>query len=146
VRARLILVASFLALAACGSGSSPTEDAASMGSSAMCVESYDTKSLAKREYAFDGTVTEVEPGSSGENPEPDRVTFKVNSWFKGGEGTDAMRHSHGFQGTTSAGGEPRSVGDRLLVSGDAGFVWECGFTRPHTAEAASEWEQVFKGD
>ena len=106
-----------------------------------CVEQYSAESLEKRDYAFDGIVTRINKGSE---TDADRVTFDVKEWFKGGSGTTATRRASGFTATTSAGGSPHSVGERLLVAGDEDFVWECGFTQPYRPAVADEWRNAFK--
>ena len=109
-------------------------------STASCVEMYSLDNLKKRDYAFDGTVSKIEPAAADG---PDQVTFKVNEWFKGGDGETAMRQATGFGAVTSTGGEPREVGDRLLVAGDDDFAWDCGFTQEHSASVAADWKAAF---
>jgi hypothetical protein len=105
-----------------------------------CVERYSLDNLEKRDYAFDGTVREIKPGSEDQ---PDRVTFDVKRWYKRGQNTSATFKAYGFTATTSAGGSPHEIGERLLVAGDDDYVWECGFTQPYDASVASEWETAF---
>lgn len=115
-----------------------TGGAISPGGAAVgsCVEVYDLNTLAQRETAFDGTVQ----GVSG-----DTVTFTVNRWFRGGDDPEVtLGGASGLQGLTSAGsGATLEPGTRLLVAGDGGFAWSCGFTQPYDASVAREWEGAF---
>ena len=106
------------------------------GASASCVEFYDQTSLARRQTAFDGTVTRV----SG-----DSVTFDVGHWYRGGtERSVTLRGAATLGGVTSAGSSVGlTPGARLLVAGDGGFAWPCGFTRPYDADTAKQWATVF---
>ena len=103
------------------------------GGSASCVELYDLTTLTNREVAFDGTVELVDG---------DRVTFQVNDWYKGGDGAQVTLAGAGTIGGLTSAGEGVSLepGTRLLVAGDGGFAWSCGFTQPYDAAAAAEWE------
>jgi hypothetical protein len=117
---------------------SPTSAPVTPGgpSSASCVEIYDLTTLASRETAFDGTVVAV----AG-----DEVTFAVNRWYtrKGGEAI-TLKGASTLAGTTSA-GDAVSLerGTRLLVAGDGGFAWSCGFTQPYDAARAEQWADAF---
>ena len=100
--------------------------------SASCVELYSPETLAWRQVAFDGTVEAVDG---------DQVTFRVGEWYHGGDTpTVTLAGASTFGGLTSAGPalslEP---GTRLLVAGDGGFAWGCGFTQPYDPEAAQSW-------
>lgn len=101
-------------------------------SSASCVELYDLQTLTNRELAFDGTVEVVEG---------DTVTFAVNHWYRGGDGGDVkLRGAELLGGLTSAGtAVSLEPGSRLLVAGDGGFAWSCGFTQPYDASVAADW-------
>lgn len=141
----LIAVAALVVLTSCGSEEpaavETTQAPAAAGTMlASCVEQYSLEALENRDYAFDGTVKATEPGNAAAD-EPDRVTFDVTEWFKGGSGTSAIRQDYGFAAVNSAGGQPRNVGDRLLVAGDDDFAWDCGFTQPYDAETAADWEE-----
>lgn len=146
---RLVVAMGLLMAAACGSESpraadeaaSPSAmqpDSASITTAASCVEQYSLEALDKRDYAFDGTVKSIEPGAE---PDPDRVTFDVHAWYRGGSGAEAVRRASGFGAITSAGGSQHTTGERLLVAGDDDFVWECGFTQPYDAEVAADWDE-----
>lgn len=97
-----------------------------------CVETYSGDALANREFAFDGTVTEIED---------DSATFIVNEAFRGDFGESITLEAPGMTGTsvTSAGGPSLARGDRYLVAGDDQFVWACGFTQPYDEALAAEW-------
>ena len=105
---------------------------------ASCVDVYDLETLARREVALDGTVQAVDG---------DEVTFRVNEWYRGGDSAEiTLQGAGGLSGMTSAGG-PGSLepGTRLLVAGDGGFAWACGFTQPYDAAVAEDWKRVFAG-
>ncbi len=117
----------------------------------FCVELYDLVTLANRDVAFDGTVTSIDG---------DEVTFAVNQWFLGDQGTEVTLTATGLTGgaTNSGGGitldgEVTSVdggltlieGERFLVTGSGGFVWSCGFTQAYDPAVAADWAGVFSG-
>lgn len=116
-------------------------------SSAMCVEVYSPETLPNREFAFDGTVTSIERFESADGSEvggPDRVTFDVHAWYKGGEGATTTVQAYSWAQPTSLGEVGGDVGDRLLVSGDDDFAWSCGFTQDHSDSLAAEWEAALR--
>ncbi len=109
--------------------------AAGESSVTSCVESYDLDTLDNREYAFDGTVESVEGND---------MTFTVNEWFAATtvDGTaDTVTLDHqGYAGMLFAPDGPSlEPGTRVLVAGDGGFVWSCGFTQLHDAALADQW-------
>jgi hypothetical protein len=108
-------------------------DGPSLGS---CVEVYDPTTLAGREIAFDGVVA----STAG-----DAVTFTVKEWFSGGEGPEVtLEGASALAGLTSAGGSMSlEPGSRLLVAGDGGFAWACGFTQPFDPDVAEQWRRSF---
>jgi hypothetical protein len=136
-----------LALAACGleakqtaaEATPPKSTAGTSTTTGSCVEQYTIENLKKRDYAFDGTVRSIQPGTEGD---PDFVVFDVSKWYKGGQGSSVTLRAYGFTAVTSAGGSPHSVGDHLLVAGDDDFVWECGFTQSYSESLAAEWENA----
>lgn len=103
-----------------------------------CVEIYDLSTLRNREIAFDGTVK----GVAG-----DEVTFTVNDAFKGVDASVVMlKGAETVGGMNTAGpGAPLDSGTRLLVAGDGGFAWSCGFTQPYDAEVAAKWKATLAG-
>ena len=106
-------------------------------STGSCVEVYDLQTLANREVAFAGTVSAVDG---------DSATFDIERSFRGAEGdTLTLRGASALGGITSAGGPTLKAGARLLVAGDGGFAWACGFTQPYDDAVAAEWETVFAG-
>ncbi len=112
-----------------------------------CIERYSIENLRKRTFAFDGVVAAVRLGkqtSEDEAPTPDRVTFAVKRWYKGGSGPSAVRYAHSFGGYTSADGTPHGVGDRLLVAGDDNYIWTCGFTKTYDERTATEWAAALR--
>ena len=106
--------------------------------SASCVEMYDLASLENREIAFDGAVRSV----AG-----DEVTFTVNEAFSGVDaGEITLKGAEMLGGVTSAGAAMSlERGSRLLVAGDGGFAWSCGFTQPYDSAVAAEWRAAFAG-
>ena len=104
-------------------------------STGSCVEVYDTDTLAKRETAFAGTVASIDG---------DSATFEVDRWFRGGDGpTVTLRGAEVLGGMTSAGEAVLTPGAEVLVAGDGGFAWACGFTQPHAPAVAEQWAEVF---
>ena len=116
-------------------GGATAPDRASLGS---CVERYDLTTLTRRETAFDGTVDAV----GG-----DRITFTVNRWYRGGPGARVtLAGASTLAGVNSAGpGASLQPGTRLLVAGDGGFAWSCGFTQPYDTTVAMTWAQALAG-
>ena len=117
--------------------SSSTEGPVTSGGPALgsCVETYDLETLANRELAFDGTVARLEG---------DAVTFEVNDWYRGGDGAEiTLAGASALSGLTSAGSATTlEPGARLLVAGDGGFAWSCGFTQPYDPAVAQKWQRA----
>ena len=101
-----------------------------------CVETYDLATLANRELALDGTVKSVKG---------DSVTLTVNRWFRGGDSDDVtLKGASTLAGITSTGSSVAlDTGTRLLVAGDGGFAWACGFSQAYAPEVAANWDRVF---
>lgn len=97
-----------------------------------CVETYSPDALANRDFAFDGTVTDVNG---------DEVTFAVTEHFVGSGGDQVTLTATGMTGSaiTSAGGPNLAEGERYLVAGDDTFAWACGFTQPYDEAIAADW-------
>jgi hypothetical protein len=112
-----------------------TPGGASIGS---CVERYDLTTLARRQTVFDGTVD----AANG-----DDVAFTVNRWYRGGDPARVtLAGASTSSGITTAGpGAPLAPGTRLLVAGDGGFAWACGFTQPYDAAVAARWARALAG-
>lgn len=110
-------------------GSEPTPG------SAMCIEVYSLDTLPSREMALDGTI---------ETFDGDSMTVAVHKWFKGGEGDAVtLQGAQSIGGLTSTGSAaPLEPGTRLLISGDGGFAWSCGFTQPYDPDVAADWARV----
>lgn len=104
-----------------------------------CVESYSPGALANRGFAFDGTVTAIDPGSGSELY--DTVTFRIHRWYRNGS------RDHAFVAMPRAAAYP--IGSRMLVSGEAGgdprthVAWACGFTRWFDEREADRWRRTF---
>lgn len=105
---------------------------------AGCVEFYDLTTLANRRLALDGTVVAAEG---------DAVTLDVSTWYRGGDTSQVtLRGASGLVGLNSSGDPvPLQPGTRLLVAGDDGFAWSCGFTQPYDDQVAQQWAQAFAG-
>lgn len=115
-------------------------------------------------FAFDGTVTGVEPGADL-GPEMPRqyaqVTFRVQTWYHGGsDGTvDVLLDGPDSEDSSVS---AYGIGTRLLVSGAlasterasgaltapadmAWFGFSCGYTRYHDGATAAEWAAIAAG-
>lgn len=126
-----------------------------LGAGMMCVEAYGPQTLARRSFAFDGTVTKVGSApSTSENADPSvPVMFRVERWFRGGDAAEVTVAMFPPGQVTSVGGGDYAVGDRLLVSGeprsgggaalDDPIAWACGFTRHYDPAVAQSWATVF---
>lgn len=120
----------------------PNGGAGSGSSIGSCVEPFNRESLARRDFAFDGTITDVVVPEDSELPT--EVTFAVDRWYKGDAGESVTLKTYERPGTvSSAGGPELSVGTRLLASGDDAFLWGCGFTLPYTGANADLFEGAF---
>lgn len=102
---------------------------------ASCVERYSLQTLPNREVAFDGTV---------KSADGDSVTFTVGEWFKGGSKPEiTLKGASTLGGITSAGSSVSlEPGTRLLVAGDGGFAWSCGYTQPYSSTIAADWRSA----
>jgi hypothetical protein len=122
-------------------------------STAGCAE-YSPALVAGKDFALDGTVTEI--GLQRFDPLPGEteadydfsVTFQVHAWYRGGAGGTVTLHMDGPFPETSEGVsvEAYAHGSRLLVSGrlsdveGRGLIGEgCGFTRYYDEATAAEW-------
>ena len=111
--------------------------------SGSCVERYSPENLAKRGFAFDGTLERVTARGS-EQDEVQLVTFKVNRWYRGGTDAEVTLEGYGFGEPTSAGSVSSEPGTRMLVTGDGRSVWMCGFTQAWSASEAARWQSAFR--
>jgi hypothetical protein len=127
-------------------------------SAVSCVKEYSPQEVARRSFAFDGTVTGIGQATTGRS---DRgplslagVTFEINEWFKGGSEDTVMVDLPPpvAAGRSREGSESSSayeVGTRLLVSGEPRWgglaplkdpiAWGCGFTRYWDQKTAEDW-------
>lgn len=136
-------------------GRQGTADSIALGSNAgaSCVEVYSLITLANRAFAFDGTVTEIEPAED-ESPGSlsyAHVTFEVHEWFRpsGPDRVTVEMSPPGYHSTLKE--ADYAIGSRLLLSGESRWggaplddpiVWSCGFSRTYTTEAAAAWDQA----
>lgn len=109
-----------------------------VGVAARCVEQYDVTTLGHRETALDGTVEAVDG---------DSVTLKVNEWFRGGDADTVTLEGASTIGAMTSVGDAVALepGSHLLVAGDGGFAWPCGFTQPYDASVADQWRSTLSG-
>jgi hypothetical protein len=134
----------------------PQGDVFGTGVGLSCVETYSPQTLARRAFAFDGTVVSIgEPSSTGhEVADPYvPVTFAVTHWFRGGQGDRVTVAMFPPDAVTSVDNATYAAGSRLLVSGEARFggaplddpiAWACGFTRWYSPADAQTWEQALR--
>lgn len=108
-----------------------------------CVEQFSAETLLNREWAFEGRIVAVEPPADPESMDPlataTTVTFRVDRWFWGGAGGEVSLRTYAMP-PSSAGVVDESIGARLLAAGDDGFLWACGFTKPHSGPSLDEFE------
>lgn len=127
----------------------PGDGSVALDAPTSCAFPYDPDTLAERAgFAFDGSVTgiaETAPGGA-------QVTFRVEEWFRGGEGDEftieirARRGEHmGRQIPPTSWGLgcwfPAMTGggrERLVDP----VVWYCGFTRTYGASTAAQWREA----
>jgi hypothetical protein len=113
-----------------------------------CVEQFSVETLARRDFAFDGTITEVLPPEDPEAQGPaaaTEVVFDVHRWYKGGVGDSITLKTYELPGAISSmeGSLDLSVGSRLLASGDDVFLWSCGFSMPYSEANAQIYQEAF---
>lgn len=119
------------------------------GVAVSCAEQFSVETLARRDFAFDGTITEVIPPQDPEAEEgaaAAEVVFEVHRWYKGGGADTVSLRTYELPGVISSieGGLDLSVGSRLLASGDDVFLWSCGFSMPYSEANAQLFEQAFR--
>jgi len=113
-----------------------------------CVEEFSVENLAGRDFAFDGTIRDVDPlGDAGGDAGavPTEVTFQVHHWYKGGSGDEVVLKTYEQPGvvTSVEGSLDLIAGTRLLASGDDVFLWSCGFSMPYTEANAHLFVRAF---
>lgn len=118
-----------------GQASTPDGGTGPGGSLGLCVEQYDLETLQNREFAFDGTVDGID-GTM--------VTFRVNQWFRGGEGDSVTLDGGTLLAITPDSDTTLQPGGRYLVAGDETFAWGCGFTREYDSTTAQEWASTLQ--
>jgi hypothetical protein len=106
-----------------------------------CAFEFSLETLRERQFAFDGTVTQIRQPEAMDAPY--EVDFEVATWFRGGEGTTATVGTYDVSGTSLAGELGLAVGDRVLASGDEGFLWGCGFSMAFSEEDATLFGEAF---
>jgi len=135
IGAAVVAVALLASIGSPGAGPGVVPDPSGPPAIASCVEQFSLESLARRDFAFDGTVVSI----NGEN-----VTFRVDEAFRGLAAGDVTLTATGMTGTaiSSAGGPNLVVSGRYLVAGSDRFVWACGFTQDYDASVAATWRQA----
>lgn len=109
------------------------------GATASCLP-FTPESLAMFPVAFDGRVSAIDG---------DRVTFEVETWFRGGDRDRVTVTAPDLVPSSAAlvGGVGFEEGERYLVSGDdqGGRIVPavCGFTLTYSEEAADTFRQAF---
>jgi len=111
------------------------------GGLASCAFEFGPETLAERQFAFDGTVTQIREPEAIDAPY--EVDLAVTRWFHGGEGATATVLTYDVSGTSLAGDLALEEGERILASGDDGFLWGCGFSMPYGDQGAGMFEDVF---
>ncbi|MGH2636968.1 MAG: hypothetical protein ACRDHU_12595 [Actinomycetota bacterium] len=106
-----------------------------------CAFEFSVDTLAEREFAFEGTVTEIREPEAMDAPY--QVDFEVARWFTGGETTNVTLGTYDVSGTSLAGDLGLAVGDHVLASGDDEFLWGCGFSMTYSDDSADVFEQAF---
>lgn len=155
----IVMVLAGCFAAACGPGADPApisegagdphDEVADDAAAIVCLERYSPETLARRSFAFAGTVASVgeavDPRLHGEEGTAIRQPFArffVDEWFRGGGPTEI---DVWIQRNVE-------VGDELLVSGeprwsgaptDDPIAWECGFTSPLSSALEAEWRAAF---
>ena len=127
-----------------GSEATPKAGWLLRGGAASCVEQFSENTLAKRSWAFDGTIQRVAVPDDPESQAPTDVVFAVNRWYKGGSGSTVTVKTYSRPGgVDSAGGPDPAIGARILASGEDVYLWPCGFSLPYTADNAALFARVF---
>jgi len=106
-----------------------------------CAFEFSVDTLAERQFAFEGTVTEIREPAAMDAPY--EIVFEVARWFKGGEASTTTVRTYDVSGTSLAGDLGLAEGDRVLASGDEDFLWGCGFSMPYSDSDAALFEQAF---
>jgi hypothetical protein len=157
-----VTAVALVALTACSAGSEPDPGAQATGATGSssaddltdpivagggaaglnsCAFAFSAETLAERGFAFDGTVSDiVEPTAQDA---PYEVVFDVTTWYRGDEGSSVTVKTYDVSGTSLAGDLGLEPGERILGSGDDGFLWGCGFSMPYTDRDAAVFEDVF---
>jgi len=134
-----IAAALLLLVAACSSGETDAEPAMELavgGDNAMasCL-AFTPDVLKEMQVAFEGTATSVD----GE-----RVTLKVDHWFKGGETEQvALIAPEGLEALI--GGLSFEEGEQYLISANDGQVNYCGYSGEATPELRAGFDAAFGG-
>ncbi|HEY7755439.1 MAG TPA: hypothetical protein VID69_04345 [Actinomycetota bacterium] len=106
-----------------------------------CAFPFSVETLAERGFAFEGTVVAIrEPAAMDAPYEAD---LDVARWYRGGPEPTTTVRTYDVSGTSLAGDLGLAVGDRILASGDEGFLWGCGFSMAYSAEGAEIFERAF---
>ncbi len=85
----------------------------------------------------DGTVTTVDGPL---------MTFEVNEWFTADQGPTITLDHQGYQGMLFAPDGPTlDTATRVLIAGDGGLVWSCGFTQLYDDATAQTWREALAG-
>jgi len=134
--AAVVLVA-VAAMSRLGGGVSPSPEPTQGQMIGACLETYSLETLAHRDFAFAGTVSDIQD---------DAVTFVVDEAWRGVTGPSVTLQVSGMTGVvlTPDGGPTLTVGQPYLVAGDDQFVWPCGFTQPFDPLVADAWAAALR--
>jgi len=134
--AAVVLVA-VAAMSRLGGGVSPSPGPTQGPMVGACVETYSLETLAHRDFAFAGTVSDIRD---------EEVTFAVQEAWRGVVGPTVTLEASGMTGAviTSEGDPTLAVGQSYLVAGDDHFAWGCGFTQPFDPAIANAWAATLR--
>jgi hypothetical protein len=88
------------------------------------------------EVALSGTATAVEA---------DAVTITPDRWYKGGDGSSAVKLTTQGDSVILEGGIALEKGKRYLITATGGQVNGCGFSSVWTADMAAAYAEAFGG-
>lgn len=110
----------------------PSSDPAAGGGVASCL-AYDPAALPTFDVVFDGTVSAIDG---------DRVTFDVNTGWKGADGTVTLTAPAVNVALTGPLPEFK-VGGRYLVTAAGSTINACGWTLDYDPATAADWASAF---
>ena len=100
-----------------------------------CAVLFSPEELRNRQYAFQGTITDVAADGT--------TTFAVERVFSGDVGSTISLDGTAMNGAMLDPATEFGPGAAVLIAGDDGFVWTCGFTQLADEFSIPEWENAF---